>query len=177
MTICNRIEDIVTLPPNKLNKDINIHIFNLVKKKIGTFSLSYGFILEIENINIISSDIMLINNDIIFTVSYDIKSICPKVGNIYFCTKIDSFLNKGNEYCAILTKIKIYNTKVFDVLMTNCVNDVENDNTIMFDTCDCKIVVNESDNVDVDISYLKIKLDYVGFKNNKFVLTGRHIHE
>ena len=97
----------ICLEPKHLDSDIYNHLLEKIKNQMINFcSKQHGFILDVNKIiDVKENKISAANSDIVFTVSYEVKTLKPKVG-IIFEGDICLVFNKG-VFINVDNKMKI----------------------------------------------------------------------
>ncbi len=167
------IRELVTLESMYLDKHILQHIHKkLSDVKTGQCTKVHGFIKAVENVRIVSSyEISMADSSNRFLVEYSLKTILPKIGNVYASKEIVSVIEHNDFHGAIVTIDDTCDGNPFQIFITN---GVCKSKKYKFTDCKCLFPVTGKQ---LQFVLPCIKVDCVLFKDNQFRVTGKHLHE
>jgi DNA-directed RNA polymerase subunit E'/Rpb7 len=142
-----KIKGKLSIEPKYLDKDLDIHLLNKLKKTIiGTCSYEYGYIININKIiKIFDNFIAPANSLIVFNIIYEAEVLKPKIGQYLKGTVCMVFQN--GIFVNINDKMKVLVPSSFMKSYTFCKNYfINNENN-------SKISIN--DEVTVKITRIK----------------------
>lgn len=163
------INETVILEPKYLDMNIDRHIKRKLKlSKIGTCTKEQGFIKDLQISKIKPSPISMADGNICFAVKYEIHALKPKPGNTYLSKSISVFSHK--EVCCVISEIYDSKDVSFQIFI---INGSCKGSKYKFEECKCSILVDGQAH-EMDLS---IVVDTVEYNDNKFIVTGKHLHE
>jgi len=166
VTISN---ELVSLEPMYLDRRILEHLRRKLKdSKVGTCTKEHGFIKEIEINKVLPSEISMCDGGTRFSVTYSVQSIMPKQGNVYMTKSV--LVIKHNNVCCVISTIDDTFDNKFQIFIING-NTI--DDKYKFNDCECSIPILGHQ---IDFVLSNIVVDTVEYRDKKFIVTGKHIH-
>lgn len=163
--------ELVPLEPMYLDRHILEHIRTKLRNvKIGTCTKEYGFIKDIELMNVQPAEISMANGGTRFSTTYLIKAILPKPGNIYTSKSVVVINHNGMRGVIAIIDDSCENHP-FQIFV---MNGSYLNNNYKFSDCDCAIPISGKP---TQFTLPNIIVDTVQYHEQQFIVTGKHIHD
>jgi len=168
------ITDTVVLKSEFLNSELLVHLTESVKeKKIGKCIEKYGYIISIDNLEIISAGISPADCSNRFTVSYKIKSLLPKINDVFEGHSIITTIEQTAFCGALINVFEIKKKNSIIPIQIFVTNGMRNKDFFIFKNCNCTINCTQ---LPATCLLKNIIVNYITYKDGVFRIIGHHVH-
>lgn len=159
--------------------DINLlkHLQDEVKKQfVGKCDETYGYVVDIDDIEILSNEISKADSTNRFKVSYTAKTILPRVGNVYKTSTLCKVITIDNFRNILFNLHEPKNINGGGHIQMFITNDFNiQDNLLTFKDCEC-VFSCQTLPINCGIDVIVDSFKYTRHNLHQFIITGRHIH-
>lgn len=165
----------IVLESKFLDHNLLKNLTDKVKTQIiGSCLEMYGYVVDVENVEIVSAGISMADTTNRFQVKYNAKTIYPKKGDVYEGVLLTDTIQHEDFCGGLFTVMNILKTNGEQVpLRVFVTNGVKNENKFEFAKCSCFVTCNKEP---VECSLKNIVIDCLIYKDGEFRITGQHIH-
>lgn len=169
------LTDTIVLKSEFLNSNLLNHLNESVKEeKIGKCIEKYGYIISIDNLEIKSAAISPADCSNRFVVSYKIKSLLPKIGDVFEGKSIITTIEQNDFHGALINVFEIQKKDNITIpVQVFITNGMRHGTVFVFKNCGCSINCAQ---LPAKCLLNNILVEYITYKDGVFRITGLHVH-
>lgn len=167
------ITDTIVLESKFLDHNLHKNVTEKAETQlIGSCSETYGYIVEIRSVEILSASISMADTTNRFKIQYNAKTVFPKKGDVYEGILLTDTIQHEDFCGGLFTVMNIVKRSGESVpLRVFVTNGVKNKNRFEFAQCSCFVICNKTP---VECSLKNIVVDCLIYKDGEFRITGQH---